>query len=126
MIVADTDVLIDALNGKEPVKARVIEGLENGSLATTSISVFELLSGARGQRQDRAIRTLLEALPILELNREVADTAAEIRQELEATGQTIGLADYLIAGICVSRSAELLTRNRRHFRRVSRLRIAGL
>ena len=120
MIVADTDVLIDALNGKEPAKARVIEGFENGSLATTSISVFELLSGAHGQRQDQAIRILLE------LNRQAADTAAEIRQELEATGQTIGLADYLIAGICVSRSAALLTRNRRHFRRVSGLQIAGL
>ena len=32
------------------------------------------------------------------------------------------MADYLIAGICRSRSAELLTRNRRHFERVPELK----
>lgn len=30
----------------------------------------------------------------------------------------MGMPDYLIAGVCVSRSAVLLTRNRKHFQRV--------
>jgi predicted nucleic acid-binding protein len=47
MIVADSDVLIDALRGREPAKGRIAQEIEKGALATTSVSVFELLSGAR-------------------------------------------------------------------------------
>ena len=42
MIIADTDVLIDTLKGKEPSASRVIEELVKGQLATTTITVFEL------------------------------------------------------------------------------------
>jgi predicted nucleic acid-binding protein len=44
--------------------------------------------------------------------------AAAARQDLEGKGEGIGMADYRIAGICLSRSAILLTRNRRHYERV--------
>jgi predicted nucleic acid-binding protein len=44
--------------------------------------------------------------------------AAEVRRSLEQKGQGIGLADYLIAGVCLSRRAMLLTRNHAHFARV--------
>lgn len=36
------------------------------------------------------------------------------------------MADYLIAGICLSRSAVLLTRNVRHFSRMAGLRLDPL
>jgi predicted nucleic acid-binding protein len=35
------------------------------------------------------------------------------------------MADYLIAGVCLSRSAILLTRNRAHFERVRGLSISS-
>ncbi len=54
------------------------------------------------------------------------NTNPMLRQELEGQGQTIGMADYLIAGICVSRSTALLTRNRKHFQRISALAFADL
>jgi predicted nucleic acid-binding protein len=41
-----------------------------------------------------------------------------LRRALAAQGLPIGMADYMIAGICVARSAALLTRNRAHFERV--------
>jgi len=45
---------------------------------------------------------------------------------LEAEGLPIGMADYLIAGICLSRSAELLPRNRDHFSRIGALKLSDL
>ena len=72
------------------------------------------------------VETLLAALPILPLDQKAGETAASLRQELESQGQTIGMADYLIAGICVSRSAALLTRNRKHFQRIPALAFADL
>ncbi len=126
MIVADSDVLIDALHGREPGASRVAEGLEAGVLGTTAISAFELLSGARSPEQREVVATLLAALAILPFDEKAGEAAALLRQELEGQGQTIGMADYLIAGICVSRSTPLLTRNRRHFQRIPALLFADL
>ena len=124
MIVADTDVLIDALRGREPVAQRIAEEVENGALATTVLSAFELLGGSGEEAERRKVEDLLAALRILALDSEATVIAATLRRELEARGETIGLADYLIAGICLSHSASLLTRNRRHFDRVPGLRLA--
>jgi tRNA(fMet)-specific endonuclease VapC len=52
------------------------------------------------------------------------DPAATARRALERQGRPIGMANYLIAGICLARSAELLTGNRAQFERVPGLRLA--
>ena len=121
MIVADTDVLIDFLEGRQPEAQAVADALAAGSLQTTVINQFELMSGARQPRQRKAVQTLLESLPALPLDRNAAQKAAEVRLELERSGIGIGMADSLIAGIVLLHGARLLTRNRRHFERVPRL-----
>jgi predicted nucleic acid-binding protein len=124
MTVADTDVLIDFLAGSEPAAEWVAIELERGSLLTTVISRFELLSGARNSRQEHSIRQLLAAVPALGLGDEAADKAAEVRRSLDRSGASIGMADSLIAGIVLVHGAVLLTRNRRHFERVPELQLA--
>jgi predicted nucleic acid-binding protein len=121
MIVADTDVLIDYLEGRRPEAQAVAAALAAGRLQTTVISHFELSSGARQARQRKAVHTLLESIPALPLDRNAAQKAAEVRLELERSGIGIGMADSLIAGIVLLHGARLLTRNRRHFERVPRL-----
>ncbi len=125
MIVADTDVLIDALRGKGAADRMRIE-IATGMLATTTISVFELLSGARTDKERRAVEALLGALTALPVDDRAAREAASIRRELEAEGAGIATADTLIAGICRSRKAILLTRNRAHFERVRGLSLGTL
>ena len=85
------------------------------------MTAFELLSGARTVESRDRIRTLLDALSVLPLDDEASARAAEVRRALESAGTSIGMADYLIAGICLARSASLLTRNRDHFERVDGL-----
>jgi len=126
MTVADTDVLIDFLAGAEPSSAYVAQELERGSLLTTAVSRFDLLSGARNARQESKVRELLAAIPTLPLDEESADRAAEVRRALERAGEPIGMADSLIAGIVLVRGGVLLSRNRRHFERVQGLRLAEL
>jgi predicted nucleic acid-binding protein len=118
VIVADSDVLIDALRGREPSSARVLRGLADRTLATTAISAFELRSGSRTAEQQATIEALLGALAILPFDEPASKVAAACRRELEGKGSTIGMGDYLIAAICISRAATLLTRNRRHFERI--------
>jgi tRNA(fMet)-specific endonuclease VapC len=118
MIVVDSDVLIDALRGREPARSRVAEGLGQGSLATTAVNAFELRSGARSAQQEAKIEDLLGPLALRPFDDGAARAAATARRELERRGETIGMGDYLIAGVCLSRSLPLLTRNRDHFDRI--------
>lgn len=125
MIVADSDVLIDALRGREPGRGRIALELEAGRLATTSVSVFELESGAKTAKERSKVDALLAALTVFAFDTSAAESAASIRRHLESRGHGLAMADYLIAGICVSRSAILLTRNRSHFERVPGLTLSS-
>lgn len=126
MIVADTDVLIDYLAGRNPAAERVTLELGQGRLRTTAITRFELLCGVRDSREENIVRELLAALPTLPLDNEGADRAAEVRRALGRAGESIGMADSLIAGVVLVQGATLLTRNRRHFDRVKGLEVAAL
>jgi tRNA(fMet)-specific endonuclease VapC len=118
MMVADTDVLIDFLDGRAPAAERMALELDRGQLRMTVISRFELLAGAKSARQQAVVGALLGALPCLPLDEPGADHAAEIRQSLERDGVPIRMADSLIAGIVLAHRGMLLTRNRQHFERV--------
>lgn len=123
MTIADTDVLIDYLAGKGEADA-VERLLRRGALRTTVISRFELLSGAKNPKQLARLLQLLGAVPSLGLDDAAADAASEIRRSLERSGNPIGMADSLIAGIVTGSGGTLLTRNRRHFERVPGISLA--
>lgn len=126
MMVADSDVLIDFLRGREPVASRIALELRHGALRTTVISRFELLAGARGKRGEDAVFELLEAIPALPLTVTAADLAAASYRTLVSSGNQVPMADCLIAGIVLDGGHTLLTRNRKHFDRFSDLRLGRL
>ena len=126
MIVADTDVLIDFLEGCSPGSEAVASALAAGQLQTTVITCYELLSGVRQPKRHRAVEALLQGIHILPLDEPMARKSAELRADLEGSGIGIGMADLLIAGIVLLHGATLLTRNRRHFERIPNLLLADL
>jgi predicted nucleic acid-binding protein len=126
MIVADSDVLIDGLRGRKPMVDRVALELKQAALATTVVNCFEILSGAKDEPERKKVEKLLAALVILPVDEAAARRAAEVRRHLESRGLGIGMAEYLIAGVCLERDCVLLTRNREHFERVSGLALGRL
>lgn len=126
MIVADTDVLIDFLSGRGSGAAVVAQELARGTLHTTVISRFELLTGARTPQQEEHWLEFLAAMPVLPLDEAAADAAAAIRRRLDRGGDPIPMADCLIAGIVSCHNGDLLTRNRRHFERIPGLRLVSI
>ncbi|MCK6556986.1 type II toxin-antitoxin system VapC family toxin [Candidatus Binatia bacterium] len=124
MIVADTDVLVDYLRGRNPMAARVEIELQTRGFATTVVTAFELWTGARTPRQSSAVEMLLAAMTILPLDADGARKGAEARSALLARGEDIGMADCLIAGICLREGAMLITGNRRHFARIDGLKLS--
>jgi tRNA(fMet)-specific endonuclease VapC len=121
MIVADSDVLIDALAGVEPARRVVAEAIRGRRLAIPSIVRFELLVGARSPGEAELIDRLLRPAAILPFDEESADQAAKAGRRLQEEGTPLPMADLAIAGICLSLDAALLTRNRRHFERIDGL-----
>ena len=123
MILADTDVLIDYLNGKQPAFGQVSEYIRVDGLQTSSVNCFELLCGAREGKRGDKVHHLVNEVPILPLTVDSARAASEIWQRLQAKGISIGMADSLIAGIALVHDLPLMTRNRRHFKEVEGLQI---
>lgn len=121
-VVADTDVLIDFLRDRGAA-AQVAHEIKRARLRATVLSVFELWSGAYTPAEKGAVENLLIALPILALEPPAARHAAEIKQSLESNNLNIGMADALIASICLLHSCQLLTRNTRHFSRINGLQL---
>jgi len=126
MIIADTDVLIDYLEGRLPGAEAVFQALHQDQLQTTTLNCFELLAGVRSSRQEERILTLLDSIPILPLDFDAARRAAELHRQLERSGLRMGMGDSLIAGIVLARGGTLLTRNWRHFERIPGLPLAEL
>ncbi len=126
MMIADTDVLIDYLQGRGATADRIALEIEHAQLHTTAVSRFELLAGARSARQEKLVAQLLAALPCLPLDAAAADRAADVRRSLEKGGRSIGMGDSLIAGIVLANKGILLTRNRQHFERVPGLALGSV
>ena len=121
MIFADTDVLIDFLARREPAATSVAQALNRQELATTTVTRYELLAGARTPQEKASIMSFLDALQVEPLDPGSADRAADIFRTLETSGKRIETGDCLIAGIVLHHHGTLLTRNRRHFERIEGL-----
>jgi tRNA(fMet)-specific endonuclease VapC len=104
--------------------ARVELELQSRGFGTTAVTAFELWAGAKTPRQASAVELLLEAMTILPLDADGARKGAEVRKALLLRGEDIGMADCLIAGICLREGGTLITRNHRHFRRVEGLKLS--
>jgi predicted nucleic acid-binding protein len=122
VIVADTDVLIDALAGVNPERVRL--ELRRRGLAAAAVSAYELWRGARTKHARAQVGELLSMLQVLPFDAKAAQLAGAAYRELAGEGQAIGKADLYIAGVCLAERLPLLTRNRREFERVRGLRLA--
>lgn len=124
MYVADTNVFIAAMNGRdERVVAKLIA--ERGRLFMSAIVLHELLFGAANSQniEKNMARVRNIALPLLPFDNTDAFTATGIRASLRRRGTPIGSYDALIAGQALARDLTIVTANRREFERVEGLRV---
>jgi predicted nucleic acid-binding protein len=126
MIVLDTDVASGLMR---PVRdARLVSWFDKcppESMWLTSVTVFELRFGVEslpaGRRRDELDRAVSRSLAddfdgrVLPLDEAAAAIAASIAVSRKLRGRPIEIRDTLIAGIVLSRRAELATHNVRHF-----------
>jgi predicted nucleic acid-binding protein len=115
VIIADTDVLIDFLEG-EGAHRQVAALLRAARLGTTAVAVFELWRGLESDAERDVARRALRGVRVYPLTDAAARRAGDLHRALGR--QPLGERDTLIAGICLAVGRPLLTANVRHFRRV--------
>ena len=127
MIVLDTNVVSELMRQKPDAKVTAwLDGFLRRDICITAISIFELRFGiklhAKGQRRSQLEHGLAQILDsgfkdrILNLDAKAANAAALVCAEQRLIGHSKEVRDTFIAGIAISRNADLATRNVRHFR----------
>ena len=119
----DTDIFSDILRGKHP---RVVQNSQAylrdaGRYTVSAITVMEVVKGLHRLGQQGRMKQFMReiaALDILHLDTDSAVIAGRIYADLERTGQPIGRADPMIAGIAIHHGVTLVTANTAHYRSV--------
>ncbi len=123
----DTNAVIALTAQRSDALLRRVEASEPGSLVVSAVVAHELYYGAyRSQKVAfnlETLRLLFFDLAILDLDREDARVAGEIRADLARSGSPIGPYDVLIAGQAKARNLTLVTNNMGEFARVVGLRV---
>jgi hypothetical protein len=112
LIVVDTSVWIDVINGAETAAANTcVELIESGqSVALTGVILTEILQGIRSEREADEVAESFRSYPMLHLD-DTADyeLAAHLYRLARAAGITVrNMADCLIAAPCVRSGVPIL------------------
>jgi tRNA(fMet)-specific endonuclease VapC len=123
----DTDSLSYFFRGEGQVAQRLRAltpadvGIPAPVLYESRHGMLRLRSGVRQRAMLAALDRMVETMDVVPFDANAAEAAARIRTQLESRGIGIGPIDVQIAGIAVSRSVALVTRNTREFSKVSKL-----
>lgn len=111
----DTNVIIDAINGKRGRSLLLRDLLEQRNiLACCSINVTEVYAGMRPHEAE-VTEAFLRSLSYYEVTWDVARRAGELKYLWAKKGQTLDLSDVTIAAIALANGITLVTDNRKHF-----------
>lgn len=123
----DTDLLVAILRGEDDAKNVLSELDREVRNATTTVNAFEIFYGASRSRKKienvQKVRSLLQRLDIVPLDLRSSERAGEILAELAANGEMIEYRDAMVAGIALESGLTIVTRNKKHFSRIPKLRI---
>jgi tRNA(fMet)-specific endonuclease VapC len=123
----DTNICIYALKKRFPGIKKIMESLPPSDIAIPSIVKAELYYGAVKSRNSNKTISVLERFlspfEIIPFGDKEIMTYANIRANLEKSGNIIGPNDLIIAATALARGAALVTHNTKEFARVEGLLI---
>lgn len=108
MVVLDTSIVIDYLEGKRTVVEAVDKYSKSSEVAITFITEYELLK-YKGEKIGRTIGDIVSSFLVLHSDDSAAVLAALIYKNLKSGGKLINENDILLAGICLANNEMLLT-----------------
>jgi len=115
MIVVDTSVWIDYVNGVHTAQTDILDKeLQESRVVTGDVIMVEFLQGFRDNKQFKTARMLMDSLEYYDfVGKEMAIKAAENFRLLRKKGITVRKTiDVLIATFCIEHGFELLHNDR--------------
>ncbi len=125
-ILVDTSVFIDFLRKDKKDNTILWYLQENYSCTMSSVTLFELLCGAKTEKHLADVNTLakwIESLPFDDL---VAENAATFFRELKAKNKLIEFRDIFIAATAYEHNLSIATLNRKHFENLEHITLVEL
>ena len=115
ILLLDTTVIVDAINGKRQRHLLLDELLaQRNLLACCAINVTEVYAGMR-PREASLTEAFLRSLKFYEVTWEIAQLAGDLHNRWRKKGHTLSLPDVTIAAVALTHGLSLLTDNRKDF-----------
>jgi len=106
----DTDLIIWFLRGREHARRWIHELSKAGVPSCSALSVTEVVAGMRPDEENET-RAFLQALDVIQVNREIAWRAGALIGEYGRRGITLDFVDATIAATCLRHRLSLATYN---------------
>jgi tRNA(fMet)-specific endonuclease VapC len=123
-VVVDTTIIIEYLrkeNKEETTFWKLINSYDKCIVST--VTVFELYSGAKSTQHRKAIDKILEFLEVYSFEYEEAKEASKVYLELKQKNKLIEFRDIFIASCAMIQNIPLATLNHKHFKRIVQLKL---
>lgn len=122
----DTDIFSQVLRARNPTVVANASAYRqaHGRLTISVVTAMEMVKGIQQDGRPHQVPVLLAGLggeEILPFDLACAEQAGRIWGELDRTGQTIGVADPMIAAIAIHHGLDLVTGNTKHYQRIRQL-----
>jgi len=122
----DTDIYSEILKAVNPTVAQNAATYRqtHGILTLSVLTMVEIVKGCQQVQATARMQRFLNAVAqeeVLSLEPAAAELAGRIAGDLDRTGQTIGMADPIIAAIALDHGLELVTGNAAHYQRIQQL-----
>ncbi len=114
-VLPDTCAWIDFFKGSQtPLAEALVQSLAQQEVVTCGIVLCELLQGIKKPNEEKLVQHALQALPHLEMTRELWLSAGRLSATLCKKGHTLPLSDIIIATVAMNHGCAVLTVDR-HF-----------
>lgn len=78
-------------------------------VVTCGVVLFELLQGIKNPDEETKVQNALQALPHLEMTRDLWIRAGQLAAKLRNTGHTLPLSDIIIATLALEHACAVMT-----------------
>ncbi|MFI3187989.1 hypothetical protein BCS42_16340 [Crenothrix sp. D3] len=125
-ILVDTSVFIDFLRKDKKSQTTLWYLQENYNCTMSSVTLFELLCGAKTEKHLADVNRLVKWIECLPFDDLVAESAALFFCELKAKNKLIEFRDIFIAATAYVHTLPIATLNRKHFENIAQITLIEL
>ena len=117
----DSDIIIDFLRTGGGALPKLLAAQKGGKLELflSSVTVLELFAGKSSRPIAVELAQLIDAFTVVPLARELATYIGALKRDHNTN---VALADLIVGATSMSLGAKLVTRNKRHYQTIPKLR----